>query len=89
MFEEDSSGFDRSHTIPDEWESGAFSGLCVRGGLVIDAEWERGAVTSLSVTAKHDAECTLEYPTRDGVTAVKLSLKKGDRAEIVQCGQEY
>ncbi len=60
--------------VPSEWQSGAFTGLCARGGFVVDAEWENGAVTSLSVTSKNGGECTVTFPITNGVKALKLSL---------------
>lgn len=69
--------------IPGEWRSGAFTGLCARGGFVIDAEWANGAVTSLCVTAKNGGSCTITYPTNDGVTAAKLTLKIGENIKII------
>ena len=60
--------------VPSEWQSGAFTGLCARGGFVVDAEWENGAVTSLSVTSKNGGECTVTFPIKSGVKALKLSL---------------
>lgn len=60
--------------VPSEWQSGAFTGLCARGGFVVDAEWENCAVTSLSVTSKNGGECTVTFPITNGVKALKLSL---------------
>lgn len=70
-------------SIPAEWKSGAFKGLCARGGFVIDAEWENGAVTSLSVLAKNGGECSVTFPTNDGVSAARLSLKTGETEKII------
>lgn len=63
-------------SIPREWSSGAFSGLCARCGFVVDAEWTNGAVTALSVTAKNGGECTVTFPGTNGVKVLKLSLKE-------------
>lgn len=62
-------------SIPAEWKSGAFSGLCARGGFAVDAEWEDGAVTALRVIAKNGGECTVTFPTANGVKTLKLSLE--------------
>ncbi|MDE7363206.1 MAG: hypothetical protein K2N38_14880, partial [Oscillospiraceae bacterium] len=69
--------------LTDEWSSGAFKGLCARGGFVVDAEWENGSVTALSVLAKNGGECTVTYPTKDGVTAARLRLGAGERTKII------
>ncbi|MBD5129894.1 MAG: hypothetical protein HDT43_08220 [Ruminococcaceae bacterium] len=70
-------------SIPSEWKSGAFKGLCARGGFVVDAEWENGAVTALSVLAKNGGECSVTYPTNDSVTSARLKLKAGETAKII------
>lgn len=70
-------------SLPGEWKSGAFTGLCARGGFVIDAEWENGVVTALSVTAKNGGECSAAFPTKDGVTAARLTLEKGKKVRII------
>lgn len=69
--------------VPSEWHSGAFTGLCARGGFVVDAEWENGAVTSLTVRAKNGGECTVTFPTNDGVSAERLKIKVGEIVKIV------
>lgn len=69
--------------LPDAWNSGAFEGLCARGGFVVGAEWENGAVTALSVLAKNGGECTVTYPTKDGAAAARLELGAGEREKIV------
>lgn len=69
--------------IPAEWRSGAFSGLCARGGFVVDAEWTNGAVTALSVIAKNGGECAVTFPTDGGITAVRLTLEAGERVKVI------
>lgn len=70
-------------SVPDEWRSGAFSGLCARGGFIIDAEWTDGAVTALYVTAKNGGECSVTFPTKDGVSAARLSLNASERIKVI------
>lgn len=70
-------------SIPDEWTSGAFSGLCARGGFIIDAEWTDGAVTALCVRAKNGGECSVTFPTKDGVSAARLSNNAGERVKVI------
>ncbi len=70
-------------SVPEEWESGAFTGLCARGGFVVDAEWENGAVTWLCVTAKNGGECGIAFPTNDGVKNVKLKLNAEEAVSVV------
>lgn len=70
-------------SIPSEWNSGAFSGLCARGGFVISAEWENGAVTSLSVFSENGGECKITFPVTDGVTAAHASIKAGETVKFL------
>ncbi len=49
-------------SIPSRWHTGAFRGLCARGGYEIDAEWENRDVQTVRVNARQDGECILELP---------------------------
>lgn len=80
--------------LPDAWKDGRFKGLCVRGGGVVDAEWKNGKLYKINLAARVNNEFKLKVP--EGMSSVsvnkktvkvedgfiKLSLKKGDRAEI-------
>lgn len=68
--------------VPNEWQNGSFTGLCARGGFVVDAEWENGAVTSLTVRAINGDECTVTFPTSGGVSAKTLKIKTGETVKI-------
>jgi len=46
---------------PQEWNEGAVSGLCARGGYEVSFEWKGGKVRSASVKAKHAGTVTLLY----------------------------
>lgn len=69
--------------VPEEWHSGEFKGLCARGGFVIDASWESGAVTAVKITSRVGGECTVQYPAENGMRTVKLALAAGESREIV------
>lgn len=74
--------------IPDDWKSGEFKGLCARGGFVVDASWYGGEVTALRVTSRNGGECDISYPTKDGITAVKVKLSAGESRDIVKSAHE-
>ena len=39
--------------IPERWSSeGSFSGLCARGGYVVDCSWKSGKVTSFHIKSR-------------------------------------
>ena len=61
--------------LPDEWQSGEFSGLIARGGFEIDCKWEGGKPISASFRSK----C-------GGTLKVDLSTFGGARATV--CGKE-
>jgi hypothetical protein len=46
--------------IPEEWaKKGSFTGLCARGGYVVDCEWENGIVTRYEVHSAVRSTATL------------------------------
>ena len=40
--------------LPDNWSSGSFTGLRVRGGAEVDAVWEKNKLTNITITAQTD-----------------------------------
>ncbi len=50
-------------TMPREWNSGYFKGLCVRGGAEVAAEWKNWAITSASLKATANQIFTVKIPT--------------------------
>ena len=57
--------------IPERWHTGAFRGLCARGGFEIDAEWKNRNVQKIVVKAKQDGECAIELPSTQTTFAFK------------------
>ncbi len=47
--------------LPEEWSEGQVSGICARGGHVVDMTWSNGKVTELSVRSCRDGKLTLVY----------------------------
>lgn len=70
-------------SIPSEWNSGAFKGLCARGGFIVNTEWQNGAVTSLSVFSKNGGNCTVTFPISEGVTAADVTAKAGETVKLI------
>ena len=84
--------------LPKEWKDGHFSGLCVKGGAEVSAEWKNMQVEKASLKATADNLFRLkvpagrEYAVRlngkkiqanlDGDHCVVLYLKKGDIVEL-------
>jgi alpha-L-fucosidase 2 len=46
--------------LPDEWQTGAFKGVCARGGFELDYSWQNKQVTQLKITSKAGEICRLE-----------------------------
>ncbi len=59
--------------LPDRWKNGKVTGLCARGGLVVDLEWENNSLKKATVHALKDADLKIVYK---GETR-EMSLKKG------------
>lgn len=68
--------------LPDDWQTGKFTGLCARGGFVVDAAWENGKVTKLRIMPKLGGKCTVKIPARDGIHEMLLETKKGKAIEF-------
>ena len=63
--------------LPDRWSSGSFKGLCARGSFDVDAQWQNGRITAVTITSKAGKECRINYP---GIGAFKI---KGAKATVV------
>ena len=68
--------------LPAEWQSGSFTGLCARGGFVVDASWRDGAVTRLRVTSRLGGKCCIKYPAANGGRILELDTEKGRSVEF-------
>lgn len=68
--------------LPDEWNSGSFTGLCARGGFVVDAAWKDRAVTKLRVFSKLGGRFVVEAPTGSGVRMMAVEIEKGKTQEF-------
>lgn len=55
--------------LPSAWPSGSIKGMVARGGFIIDMDWDKGKITSLSITSKLGGTCRLRLPnTLNGVS---------------------
>ena len=48
--------------LPEEWKNGSFKGLCARGGIEIDANWENARIENAILKATAPTEFTFRLP---------------------------
>lgn len=86
-------------SLPSEWNTGHFKGLCVKGGAEVDLNWEKGLVKQVKITASSDNIFPVKIPNNlaskkmllngkviepeNNNGIIKVSLKKGETFEIV------
>jgi alpha-L-fucosidase 2 len=63
--------------LPEAWSEGSVSGLCARGGFVVDMEWKNGKLISGSILSRHGGNCTISYAgkTVEVGTVQRVDLK--------------
>jgi alpha-L-fucosidase 2 len=47
--------------IPADWNKGEVTGLCARGGFVVDMRWSNGKLEDATIFSKNGGECSLIY----------------------------
>lgn len=45
--------------LPTSWSTGSFKGLCARGGITVDCQWQDGEVTYIKLHSKSNCRVTL------------------------------
>lgn len=68
--------------LPKDWRNGEVSGLCARGGFVIDMKWESGKLISVRVYSKKGGRVILKYNEKEISFDTKIDteyypIKKG------------
>ena len=59
--------------LPDQWPGGNFRGLCIRGGGVLNLEWEKKRIKFLEIAATVNNNFKIKIP--DYVGKIKLEYK--------------
>ncbi len=47
--------------LPKSWHEGKFTGLCARGGFIVDAEWKNNRLKEATIQSAHGGRCCLRY----------------------------
>ena len=80
--------------LPEQWKTGYFKGLCVRGGAEVNLEWKDGKVKKAEIIAQADNTFAVKIPSgkrvlKDGKIVqteqdiVTVELKKGESVKII------
>jgi len=64
--------------LPDAWQNGSVTGLCARGGFVVDVTWKNGKLVRAIIQSRTGAPCTVKYAGK----SVQLQLKKGSHVQL-------
>ena len=81
--------------LPKAWSEGRFSGLCIRGGAEVSAQWRDSKILSATLTATADNIFTVQVPGYGSYSATvdghpitprdgqwQVSLRKGQSLTI-------
>ena len=66
-------------TLPKEWNTGSFNGLCVRGGAEVDLKWSNGLVQQAKITATIDNTFSVKIPAN--MSSLKIT-KNGKPLDV-------
>jgi len=66
--------------LPTAWPAGSVSGLCARGGFVIDIEWNNGELVSATILSKHENTAPVRYRNR----FTTVTLQHGQKVRLHQ-----
>lgn len=69
--------------LPQSWPQGSVKGLRARGDIIVDLEWEHGALQKVSLTAAKAQECSMRYRGRQTTISLPAnrSVKLGSLLE--------
>jgi alpha-L-fucosidase 2 len=62
--------------LPDAWKNGKVTGLCARGGFVVDLAWKNGKLSKATIHSNIGGPCRVRY----GGKTMELNIKRGKSA---------
>ncbi|HTV39659.1 MAG TPA: glycoside hydrolase family 95 protein [Candidatus Sulfotelmatobacter sp.] len=57
--------------LPSAWKTGSVTGLCARGGYVVNLAWKDGALVSATIRSSLGGTCRVRYGSLDRVFQIK------------------
>ena len=67
--------------LPEEWRSGAVSGLVARGNYEVSMEWINGKLTHATVKSKNGGTIVVQLPDSDPIV---LQTETGQEYSIIE-----
>lgn len=64
--------------LPSAWATGSVTGLCTRGGFVVDMNWANGTLISATIHNRSGTNCIVRYKTKQ----LELKLKQGEAVQL-------
>jgi len=71
--------------LPKAWNTGSYRGLTARGNFAVDAAWEDGSATKITVTANAGGDCGVKY---FNISTAKVTDSKGNPVSFTADGQD-
>ena len=62
--------------LPDSWKKGSFRGMRVRGGAIVDLEWQDGKAIKAVVTSRTPGRFVVKMPANAGCATIETRAEK-------------
>lgn len=62
--------------LPDSWKKGSFRGMRVRGGAIVDLEWQDGKAIKAVVTSRTPGRFVVKMPASAGCATIETRAEK-------------
>lgn len=65
-------------SVPVNWNTGSFRGLCARGGFEVSVSWEKGSLTGAEILSKKGGLCRVKAKGLTGVEGLEVGTLDGE-----------